>query len=379
MELTFKQAPSEENLRLFSRRFRALTGEGPTPLSTYQMKSDNVVRFALTLSAGGKIMKKAPAVKKVMGMVVSIAPYRTEGKGHAVGLFKFGDTLFYFNAWGDSLQGARRNMYLRKDKFVVDHFRKAYGSKRVIEYSGPSLQKGNKLGLCTGFTYNFMAEMCLLVHKGAAHIEKMVDQKKFDEYIHDKLTTRGLCYGGKCIPSRVDAFKEEMSRQLMKRQIDATPRVIQLVGQYNYMLNGRKEAIFGKAFAKELVGLGPEEIKKKILNKKRTNALALRSPNANIKRPSPLKTKAKAKGMTVAQLKIELKRRGLPLFGAKKNLQNRLNANVKVPSPPPPKAKAKGTTVAQLKIELKKRGLSLAGAKKNLQNRLNASEDDVRL
>ena len=83
--------------------------------------------------------------------------------------------------------------------------------------------------------------------------------------------------------------------------------------------------------------------------------------------PTPQKSKTPPQKRTVAQLKAELKKRGLPLGGLKKNLQNRLNANNAGGKPAPKKR-----TVLQLKASLRARALPVTGSKQVLQNRLNA-------
>jgi len=88
--------------------------------------------------------------------------------------------------------------------------------------------------------------------------------------------------------------------------------------------------------------------------------------------------------MTALQLKAELvvRKRNLraclfKCMGSREEARIAVNKILPTPrsTPTPQKAKTppKKRTVAQLKAELKKRGLRLGGAKKNLQNRLNAS------
>jgi hypothetical protein len=382
MGAIFKHAVSKENLLLFRRRFRALTGNGQHPnVSAYQMKNDTLA-FHGRLTPGG--LYKIDQVKKTgystMGIVVSISPYLETGKnqihnGHAVALFRSDDTLFYFNAWGDRMK-ARDHTY-KRDKAVMNHFKKLFGSKRVVQYDGPSLQLGNRIGLCVGYAYNFIAEMCLLNHKGKKYLEEIQTPARFNTFIQDKLTSRGLCYGGKCIPSQPGAFKELMGNELMREHINATPRYL---GFKNPVALKRfAEKRYGDSFARSLNGLNGEKMEKKIKKKIKEDSAVLRTPV--VKKTSMIPSQrnrcqpAKLKAKTAAQLKDELRKRKLPIYGTKQVLQNRLNANnAKIPVPKTiVPSSHKNKSISHLKANLVSRGLSTNCSRQVYQNRLNAN------
>ena len=376
----FKHAVSGENLLLFQRRFVSLTGGAQHPnVSTYSLQNDKM-NFRGRLTPYG--IYKKDQVKTgypTMGIVVSVNPYLQTGKnqihnGHAVALFRLGDTLFYFNAWGERMK-ARDHTY-KRDKAVVDHFKKLFGSKRLVQYEGPSLQLGNRVGLCVGYAYNFIAEMCLLNHKGKKYLEEIQTPARFNKFIQDKLTSRGLCYGGKCIPSQPGSFKQLMGEELMREHNNATPRYL-VKNPHVLTIFAKKR--YGDSFAKSLEGLSVDKMHNKIKNKIKQDRAVLRTPGAKKtsvipsqrNRCQPVKLKAK----TAAQLKDELRKRKLPVYGTKRVLQNRLNANnAKIPVPqtnvPSPH---KNKSVSQLKANLVSRGLSTNCPRKVYQNRLNAN------
>ena len=345
----FKHAVSRENLLLFQRRFVALTGGAQHPnVSTYSLKGDTMA-FRGRLTPGG--MYKKDQVKTgypTMGIVVSINPYLQTGQnqihsGHAVALFRSGDTLFYFNAWGERMK-ARDHTY-KRDKAVMDHFKKLFGSKRVVKYDGPSFQLGNRVGLCVGYAYNFIAEMCLLNHKGKKYLEEIQTPARFNKFIQNKLTSRGLCYGGKCIPSQPGSFKQLMGKELMREHINATPRYLGFKNPT--VLKRFAEKRYGDSFANSLKGLSGEEMENKIKNKIKKDRAVLRTPGVkkmsvipnqrNRCQPIKLKTKTAApktivpsshKNKSISQLKAILSARGLSTNCSRQVYQNRLNANI---------------------------------------------------
>ena len=91
------------------------------------------------------------------------------------------------------------------------------------------------------------------------------------------------------------------------------------------------------------------------------------------KRGSPTKTmknspkKSPKKDKTVAELKVELRKKGLAVSGNKAALQRRLKKSSKKS---PKKSSKKDKTVAELKVELRKKGLAVSGNKAALQRRL---------
>lgn len=151
-----------------------------------------------------------PKPSKPYAILLAITPYKENGthSSHASAAFVYGDTLYYFNPWGKD--------GLSKDFKIADSIRKKHRLSHVIMYNGDSLQYDDFYGVCSGYSSNFILEMALLAYKN--EMSKVDTQQKYDSYLHKKLRSRGVCFGGKCTlcASRFTAESDLLHRRMIR-------------------------------------------------------------------------------------------------------------------------------------------------------------------
>ena len=299
MAACFKGLISKGSFQLLSRRYNELTGGDCPPVVGFHLtppitKLTFKESYHMTMIDGAFKRDRTPIDYPVLGILCAATPYLPKKKSlhssHAVAAFKYGDILFYFNAWGSRM--------LTKDATFWKFLAKTYKCTKVIPYKGPSLQYGNKYGLCAGYAANFVLEMLLRAKKGKSAIEALYPSAAFNNFIHRTLTTRGTCFGGKCIAN--GAFKQEMNKQLLRHRSEATPKNLKNMDIVELQAYGKRR--FGmNARHKNPVALRLA-LKKALLNQ-------LTTPQSKAK--TPIRKGNGLNGLRVASLRVQAKRRGI--------------------------------------------------------------------
>lgn len=232
MAQCFKGFTTLENMKIIARRYQELTDNKCPPIAAFQLRPP-LTKLSVHMSYlrilvdgktdHGKMTRQQFGETRLqeyplLGIVCSATPYKRPKRkslhsSHAVAAFKYGDTLFYFNAWGNSM--------LSKDATYWKFLAKVCKCTKVIPYKGPSLQTDNKYGLCTGYASNFLLEMFLRAKKGKNAMDKLYSNSVYNNFINTTLRKRGTCFGGKCILRT--AFHNEMQKQLLRLQKNKTP------------------------------------------------------------------------------------------------------------------------------------------------------------
>jgi hypothetical protein len=257
---TFKSFALAEASRIIHRRFRTLTGGKCYPISSFQLnpKSWDKVNLKPDYWQTTTNVNKSeygignnsitPPVYPVMGMLFTIMQYQAKKVSmhsiHATAAIKYGDTLFYFNAWGKNS--------LRKDKQLAEAAKKYYGANKVISYSGPSLQRDDNYGVCGGYASNFVLEMFLRIKSGTVP-EIIKSQRAFNSWVNTTLRKRGICYGGKCVPTCGFAgrgkFHKSMFNNLIRPIKNATP--LKITNMSNKDMKNYAKRRFGRVLTRE--------------------------------------------------------------------------------------------------------------------------------
>ena len=191
------------------RTYKKLTGKDSPPLNIWGFKLDEprTSMFRANSDRGiiGEQWVNGKQVKlgnvntsddyhlndKVVGISITVIEYASGGlhTSHAISAVKFNKHLFCFNAWGNRHKPFDRDIYrFLKTKYNCDTF---------MIYEGPSLQEGDPYGVCVGYATNFILEMLLKIAENK--MPRNPTQKNYDKFVYNVLTTRGICFGQKCV------------------------------------------------------------------------------------------------------------------------------------------------------------------------------------
>ena len=87
---------------------------------------------------------------------------------HAIAAFKWGDTLYCFDPWGEKMKRKAEDVF---------YFINVYAQcKSVIMYRGPNLQDLDETGVCVGLSANFLMYMSRRVYKFRTPFDQAVYQ-----------------------------------------------------------------------------------------------------------------------------------------------------------------------------------------------------------
>ena len=172
--------------------------------------------FFRNLTNENKNTLEEPYLMKFM-----LHPYLDEA--HATAGFVSGNTLYYFNPWGENS--------LIKDKQFISYLRGEHGFK-VIKYTGPSLQLKyeDPYGVCSAYASNFLVEMAFLHHK--KEMDEVKTQIKYNRFIHETLRDRSACFGDK-YTGNLNKFHRAMFKNVFSNTAYPTPKKLSSLSNEN--------------------------------------------------------------------------------------------------------------------------------------------------
>jgi hypothetical protein len=202
------------------RTYTRLTGKESPPINTWKFKLDKPMTQRYRSSPGrgilseeyrnGKLIKLGnnnvsndySFDSSVVGISISVDPYTKGGmhSSHAISAVKFNKHLFCFNAWGQ--------IHKPIDIDIYTYLALKYQCDTFLVYEGPSLQDGDPYGVCVGYASNFILEMLLKIAENK--MPRNPTQKKYDEFVYNALTSRGICFGDRCV--KEETIKTQWSK-----------------------------------------------------------------------------------------------------------------------------------------------------------------------
>jgi len=196
----YKQLVGKESPPIDQFLFSGISGKPITGLFYY--KDESRGRTLLKWDKGQLTDKKYNFDRNIVGLSVTVNDYTTSGSHitHAISAVRYNNILFCFNSWGKSAR--------KIDSKIFNEFASLYNCKIVFIYNGPNIQADNELGVCVGLSSNFIIEMLLKIEENKLPLR--ISPRKYDSFIYDSLTSRGICFGRTCV--RADSLASKFSK-----------------------------------------------------------------------------------------------------------------------------------------------------------------------
>ena len=170
----------------------------------------------------------------IVGIVIIVKSYR-DHVTHAICAVKYNDILLCFNSWGQDA--------LPVDKIIFNDVKKLYHCSRTIMYEGISLQIKDPFGVCVGYASNFMLEMLIKIEAG--QMPSNISQKAYDEYVYKVLTSRGICFGRKCVKSNssLNQWRKMENNLILQNDIIIDESILNKMKLKNLIMLAKKHKI----------------------------------------------------------------------------------------------------------------------------------------
>lgn len=201
----YKLMQKGDTAKKIRRRFKLLTGKDAPQINHHQFtqyipgkarpnthKSYYTIKNSFVTHYHRNKHNIIEPVTDTLGLLIIARKYSRNmnmHSWHALSAVKHNNIIYGFNAWGKD--------GLEVDKDIFSLLKDIYNCNKYIKYNGRGLQNKDQHGVCVGYAANFVTEMFLLIHEGKLNNE--LNQNDFDTYIENKLKTRGICFGAKCI------------------------------------------------------------------------------------------------------------------------------------------------------------------------------------
>ena len=227
------------NARL-KRTYKRLTGKDSPPINKWGFDLDKPMtkRYRAEPERGiiaeefknGKLIKlgnnnvsnEYHFNNSVVGLNITVTPYTAGGmhSSHAISAVKFNKHLFCFNAWGEN--------HKPLDYAIYRNLAKRYNCDKIMIYEGPSLQSGDPYGVCVGYATNFILEMLLKIAENK--MPRNPTQLRYDDFVHKVLTSRGICFGQKCVKEETIITQWSKIERNLRKKVNTPANPVHIVG-----------------------------------------------------------------------------------------------------------------------------------------------------
>lgn len=205
----YKQLVGKESPPIDQFFFSGKSGQPITKLLYYI--DESLGRTLINWDKGRLTDKTYHFNSNIVGLAITVADYTTSGSylAHAISAVRYNNILFCFNSWGKSAR--------KIDSNIFNELASLYNCKTVFIYNGPNIQAENKLGVCVGLSSNFIIEMLLKIEENKLPLR--ISPRKYDSFIYDSLTSRGICFGRTCVSADSLASKfHKININLMRKE-----------------------------------------------------------------------------------------------------------------------------------------------------------------